>query len=44
MAQVGAQWDTGAALSNRVILSINGEKVGEASLGLFEGRFAITVD
>ncbi len=44
MAQVGAMWDTGLPLSDKVILSINGEKVGDARLCLFEGRFAITVE
>jgi len=44
MAQVGAVWDTGARLSDRAKLSINGEKVAEATLCLFEGRFAINIE
>jgi hypothetical protein len=44
MAQVGALYDTGIKLTDRVMLSINNEKVGEATLCVFEGRFAISVD
>ena len=44
MAQIGAVWDCGGPISDRVMLSINSEKVAEATLCLFEGRFAINVD
>ena len=44
MAQPGAVWDTGARLSDKVQLTINGEKVADAALCLFEGRFAISVE
>ena len=43
IAQAGAAVDTGLALSNRAVLLINNEKVGEASLCVYEGRFAISV-
>lgn len=43
VGQVGAFWDTGLALSDKVQMAINGEKVAEARLCAFEGRFAITV-
>ncbi len=44
MAQVGAIWDTGIRFSDKVALAINAEKVADAALCLFEGRFAISVE
>lgn len=44
MAQVGAIWDTGVRLSDKVMLTINGDRVADATLCLFEGRFAISVE
>ncbi len=44
MAQVGAIWDTGVKLTNRVSMVVNGERVAEATLCLYEGRLAISVD
>jgi len=44
MAQVGALWDTGMPLTDRVSLSISNEKVSEATLCVYEGRFAMSVD
>lgn len=41
--QPGAMWDLGIELTNKVLLQVNGEQVGDARLGAFEGRFAITV-
>lgn len=43
LSQTGALWDTGLPLGDTVEMVINGEKVAEATLGTFEGRFAITV-
>ena len=43
IAQVGSFFDTGVELSDRVDMVINGEKVAEASLCVYEGRFAISV-
>ena len=44
MSQVGAIWDTDSPLSDKVSLSINNERVGGATLCLYEGRYAISVD
>jgi hypothetical protein len=43
LAQSGALWETGITASDAVELRINGEVVGEGRLGLYEGRFAVTV-
>jgi hypothetical protein len=43
LGQPGAMWETGIAATDRVDLLINGEAVGEGRLGLYEGRFAVTV-
>jgi hypothetical protein len=43
LGQVGAILDTKAPLSNQVQLVINEEKVGDATLCVYEGRFAVTV-
>lgn len=43
LAQVGACWDTGLPVSDQVNMIINGERVSAATLGCFEGRYAITV-
>jgi hypothetical protein len=44
MSQVGAIFDTGQELTDKVSLSINSEKVGTATLCLYEGRYAISVE
>lgn len=43
IAQPGALLVTEYPLTNRVDMIINGEKVAEATLQMYEGRFAITV-
>lgn len=43
LSQPGACWDTGVSLGDVVAVVINGEKVAEARLCLFEGRLAISV-
>jgi hypothetical protein len=43
LAQPGAMWETTVPATDRVELLINGEAVGEGRLGLYEGRFAVTV-
>jgi len=43
LSQSGAVWDTGSVASDTVAVIINGEKVAEATLCTFEGRFAITI-
>ena len=43
LAQPQAAWDTGITLSDVVSVVINGEKVAEAHLCTFEGRYAITI-
>jgi len=44
LAQAGALWETTIAATDLVELRINGEVVGEGRLGLYEGRFAVTVE
>jgi flagellar motor switch/type III secretory pathway protein FliN len=43
LSQSGAFWDTGVVANDTVAVVINGEKVAEATLCTFEGRFAITI-
>ncbi len=43
LSQPGAAWDTGVSLGDVVAVVINGEKVADARLCLFEGRLAISV-
>jgi len=43
MSQVGALYDTGIELSDIVYMVVNKEKVGEAHLRTYQGRYAISV-
>ena len=43
LAQPGACWDTGLSLSDRVQMVINNERVADARLCCFQGRFAVNV-
>lgn len=43
LSQPNAVWDSGLRLKDTVDMVINGEKVGEATLCTYEGRFAISV-
>ncbi|RMG42586.1 MAG: hypothetical protein D6719_06105 [Candidatus Dadabacteria bacterium] len=43
LSQVGAIWQTAIPVADRVQLVINDEKVGEARLCVYQGRFAINV-
>jgi len=43
VAQPGAMLETALPLSNKVSMLINNEKVGEAQLCVYEGRFALSV-
>lgn len=43
LAQPGAILDTGRVLTDRVFLVIDGQKVKNATLQIYEGRFAMTV-
>jgi len=43
LTQHGAIWETGIELDGHVNISINGEKVADADLMVYEGRFAIRV-
>ena len=44
ISQVGAIWESGYMLANKVEMVINGERVANATLCTYEGRFAISVD
>lgn len=41
--QAGALWDTGSPLGNSVFIVINGEKVAQGTLAVYQGRFAVQV-
>lgn len=43
LSQIGAIFQSKVGLSNRVNLVVNEEKIAEAELGYYEGRFAISV-
>jgi flagellar motor switch/type III secretory pathway protein FliN len=43
LSQPGAAWDTGISLGDVVAVVINGGKVAEARLCVFEGRLAISI-
>ena len=43
ISQPRALWDTGITLTDQIQMVINGEKVASAQLGIYEGRFALTV-
>ena len=43
VAQPGAMLETALPLSNKVSMLINNEKVGEAQLCVYEGRYALSV-
>jgi flagellar motor switch/type III secretory pathway protein FliN len=43
MAQAGAIYDTGLKLQDRVQMVVNGEKVGDARLHSYQGRFVVSV-
>lgn len=41
--QIGALWNTGLSLTDHLHMIINNEKVGDCTLGIYQGRFAVTV-
>lgn len=43
LAQVGAVFNTGRPIGDRVVLSINQERVAEARLSVYQGRYAVEV-
>jgi len=43
LAQVGAVLNTGRPIGDRVVLSINQERVAEARLSVYQGRYAVEV-
>ena len=43
MAQVGATYVTSQRLGSDVDMYINNEKIGQATLCTYEGRFAVSV-
>ncbi|NMC63802.1 MAG: hypothetical protein GYA55_11620 [SAR324 cluster bacterium] len=43
LRQPGALWSTGLSLSDQTQIVINNEKVADASLGVYQGRFAVNV-
>lgn len=44
MSQIGSTWESDITLSDQVHMVINGERVAAATLCLYEGRFAISVN
>ena len=43
LQQPGAVWNTGLALSDNLQMIINGERVANVVLGIYQGRFAVQV-
>jgi hypothetical protein len=43
LAQVGSVFNTGRPIGNRVVLSINQDRVAEARLSMYQGRYAVEV-
>lgn len=43
LGQVGAVFNTGRPIGNRVVLSINQDRVAEARLSVYQGRYAVEV-
>jgi hypothetical protein len=43
LAQVGAVFNTGRPIGSRVVLSINQDRVAEAILSVYQGRYAVEV-
>ena len=43
VSQVGAMWETSVRLGDKVRMSVNSERVAEATLCSYEGRFAVSV-